>query len=116
MHQGIYDRLIELARQRPGHLTTYSEIAALAGLSMQEDADRNRMTELLSEILLHEFNEGRPLLTAIVVHYGDDNNPGEGFFSLATQVGRFNGSRDPLARLEFWFQEVQRVQGYWVGH
>ena len=49
------------------------------------------------------------MLTAIVVHRGDDNNPGEVFFAIANELGRFNGSRDPLARLEFWVRQVQEV-------
>ncbi|MBU0507745.1 hypothetical protein KKH27_02760 [bacterium] len=114
MHMGIYDRLLELARG--ARLTTYSEIAPLAGLAMNNDADRERISELLGEILTHEVSEGRPLLTAIVVHRGNDNNPGEGFFSIATELGRFNGSRDPLARLEFWVRQVQEVNGYWGNH
>ena len=111
MHMGIYDRLLELARAE--RLTTYSDIAPLAGLSMSNDADRDRISELLGEILTHEVSEGRPLLTAIVVHRGNDNNPGEGFFSVSTELGHFNGSRDPLLRLEFWVRQVQAVNTYW---
>jgi hypothetical protein len=114
MHMGIYNRVLELARA--GRLTAYSDIAPLAGLSMASDADRGRMSELLGEILRHEVSQGRPLLTAIVVHRGDDNNPGEGFFAIATELGRFTGSRDALARLEFWVRQVQDVHGYWPTH
>jgi alkylated DNA nucleotide flippase Atl1 len=56
MHQGIYDRLLELARARPGRLTAYSDIAPLAGLSMNNDVDRDRISALLGEILLHEVS------------------------------------------------------------
>jgi hypothetical protein len=114
MHMGIYDRLLDSARA--GCLTTYSDIAPIAELSMANDADRDRMSELLGEILWHEVDEGRPLLTAIVVHRGDDNNPGEGFFAIANALGRFDGSRDPLARLEFWVRQVQEVNSYWATH
>jgi hypothetical protein len=93
MHKGIYDRLIQLARE--GRLTTYSDIALLAGLSMAKDDDRDQMSALLGEILRHEVAQGRPLLTAIVVHKGNDNNPGEGFFAISSELGHFNGSRDP---------------------
>ncbi len=114
MHMGIYNRLIELARG--GHLTTYGDIAPLAGLNMQLDADRDSISKLLGEILRYEASGDRPLLTAIVVHHGNDNNPGEGFFSVANELGRFGGSRDPLARLEFWVREVQEVHAYWATH
>ena len=114
MHMGIYKRLLELARA--GRLTAYSDIAPLAGLSMTNDADRDKMSELLGEILRHEVAQGRPLLTAIVVHRGNDNNPGEGFFAIAGELGRFSGSREALARLEFWVRQVQEVNAYWATH
>jgi hypothetical protein len=59
---------------------------------------------------------GRPSLTALVVHRGDDNNPGEGFFAESTQLGRFHGSRAQMARLEFWVREVTAVHQYWATH
>jgi hypothetical protein len=111
MHMGIYNRLVELARAQ--QLTTYSDIAPLAGLSMEVEQDRERISQLLGEIVLHEVGEGRPMLTAIVVHRGSDNNPGEGFFAIATQLGRFNGSRQQLPRLEFWVRQVQEVNSCW---
>ena len=114
MHTGIYNRLLELARAQ--QLTTYSNIAPLAGLSMENEADRDRISQLLGEIVLHEAGEGRPMLTAIVIHRGNDNNPGEGFFAIATQLGLFNGSRHQLRRLEFWARQVQEVNTYWSRH
>jgi len=111
MHIGIYARLVELARAR--QLTTYSDIAPLAGLSMDVEQDRERISQLLGEIAIHEASEGRPMLTAIVVHRGSDNNPGEGFFAITTQLGFFNGSRQQLPRLEFWVRQVQLVNEHW---
>ena len=111
MHTGIYNRLVELARDR--RLTTYSDIAPLAGLSMEIDEDRERMSQLLGEIVLHEVGAGRPMLTAIVVHRGGDNNPGEGFFAIATELNRFSGSRQQMPRLEFWTRQVQDVHTHW---
>lgn len=111
MHTGIYLQLIELARAQ--RLTTYSDIAPLAGLSMNVEQDRGRISQLLGEIVIHEVSENRPMLTAIVVHRGSDNNPGEGFFSVATQLGLFNGSRQQLPRLEFWVRQVQLVNEHW---
>lgn len=114
MHKGIYNRLLEHARA--GRLTTYSDIAPLAELSMSNDVDRDRISELLGEILRHEVAHGRPFLTAIVVHRGNDNSPGEGFFAIASELGPFTASRDALARLEFWVRQVQEVNAYWATH
>jgi|SRR6185295_7459126 len=112
MNMLIYNRLVELARAE--RLTTYSEIAPLAGLSMDNEADRDSISEILTEIARHEETQGRPMLTSIVVHYGNDNNPGDGFFAAANEFGRYEGSRDPFARLEFWVQEVKAVHSRWT--
>lgn len=114
MHIEIYNRLLELARAQK--LTYYSEIAPLASLSMDIEEDRDRIASLLWEIVEHERNNDRPMLTAIVVHRGLDNNPGEGFFSAGVKIGKFDGSRDPIARLEFWVRQVSEVHGYWASH
>lgn len=114
MHMPIYNRLLELARA--GQLTTYGEIAPLAGLSMDDPADRAEMSRLLEEVARHEETARRPMLTAIVVHQGNDNNPGEGFFTLGTEFRRFNGSRRQMERLQFWVSQVGDVHGYWKTH
>jgi len=61
----------------------------------------------------HEQNAGRPMLTALVVHRGNDNNPGEGFFSIAHDFGLYDGSRDQMARLIFWSNQVTAVHNHW---
>jgi hypothetical protein len=114
MHMAIYDQLVQLAHTK--RLTTYSDIAPLAGLSMDDEEDRNKMSQILVEILQHEADKGRPMLTAIVVHKGQDNNPGEGFFSAVTDLGRYSGSRNALTRLEFWVRQVGEVHSYWTTH
>ena len=116
MHEAIYAELVARARSKPGRLAFYPEIAPLTGLNMDREEDREKISALLGQILEHEVANGRPLLTAIVVHRGNDNNPGEGFFSAATQLGKFNGSLEPMARLEFWVRQVGEVHQYWASH
>lgn len=116
MNLAIYNRLLELARQHRAAITTYTEIGGLVGLSMENEADRDAISHFLFEIAQHEQSEGRPMLTSLVVHRGGDNNPGEGFFALATTYDKYNGSRDPVDRLQFWVQEVQAVQIHWSTH
>src|SRR5260370_34466099 len=112
MNTAIYNRLLELARAQK--LTHYSDIASLAGLSMDVEEDRDTIASLLWEIVQHERDDDRPMLTAIVVHRGADNNPGEGCFSAAMKIGKFDGPRDPIARLEFWVRQVSVVREYWA--
>lgn len=111
MHQQIYDALVQLARNK--QLTSYSDIAPLAGLDMNVEADRQRISLLLEEIARFEHSHKRPMLTALVIHRGNDNNPGEGFFSIAQELGLFQGSRDDIVRTTFWAQQVGDVHALW---
>lgn len=111
MNQTLYNELIGLARAQD--LAAYSDVSPLIGLSMDREEDRNEIARLLGEIALYEHSGGRPMLTALVVHRGNDNNPGEGFFAIAQELGLFNGSRDQILKLTFWANQVTSVHNYW---
>jgi hypothetical protein len=112
INQPIYERLIEVARN--GDLITYGEIAPLANLNMEDPDDRNKIAHILGEISTHEHGEGRPMLSAIVVLAGI-GYPGEGFFSLARELGLHHGRKE-FEDLDFFVQEVKRVYAYWKAH
>lgn len=114
MNQILYDEILRLARA--AQLAAYSHVAPLVGLSMEREQDRDEIARLLGEIATHEHSQGRPMLTALIVHRGNDNNPGEGFFSIAQELGLFNGRRDPMARLTFWANQVTAIHNYWATH
>jgi hypothetical protein len=80
MHEDIYERLKEVARE--GETITYDEIAPLADLDMRQPADRFETSRILTEICLSEHEEGRPMLCAVAVRR-DTGRPGQGFFKLA---------------------------------
>ena len=44
------------------------------------------------------------MLSAVVIHKGDDYLPGDGFFKLGRELGR-----DPSDRVSFHIVELQRV-------
>ena len=104
--EAIYQELLLVAKG--SNLTNYSDIAPLAGLDMGLPPDRNSMASILDEISRSEHENGRPLLSAVVVLKGE-NIPGEGFFSLAKDLRLHDGSDDVV----FWVREVQRVHNYW---
>ena len=97
MNDDLYNEIVAVAQRRG--LITYGEIAPTVNLDMGNDTDRERMSQLLAEVATHEQQAGRPMLTAVVVHQGGDNNPGEGFFAIATDFGRFRGGRNHLRDL-----------------
>jgi hypothetical protein len=107
LNQEIYRRLCDVARQR--HYIRYADAGAIVGLDMENPADRDEISRLLDEISMHEFNQGKPLLSAVVIHV-QDNIPGNGFFTMAERLGRFAG-RD---RLQFWLSELRSVHDHWA--
>lgn len=107
LNRPIYDELKRVAREQ--RTTTYSEIAHLAGLEMENQDDRNRMGEILGKISTYEHQDGRPMLTAVVVHK-HDNMPGDGFFELAQRLGLMPRGED---RLAFFARELTRVLRLW---
>ncbi len=107
LHQPIYDELKRVAERQ--ETTTYSAIAPLAGLDMDSPADRDTIRQILTTISTHEHQQGRPMLTAIVVHR-QDNIPGRGFFELAQRLGLLRPGADQVA---FFCREVARVHAAW---
>lgn len=110
----LYSELTRLARSKL--IAAYSDVAPLIGLDMAIASDRDEIAKKLGDIVFFEHAHDRPMLTALVVHYGNDNNPGEGFFSAAEKIGLFKGSRDPIKRLTFWSNQVTLVHNLWSTH
>lgn len=112
IHQQIYERLKEVAKN--GDLITYGEIAPLANLNMENPDDRNKLADILGEISTYENEQGRPMLSSIVVLAGD-NFPGQGFFKLARQLSLLHGKKDD-EEFAFFAKEVKKVHAYWKVH
>jgi hypothetical protein len=68
------------------------------------------MGALLGEISEHEHEEGRPLLSVLVVHKEGDMMPGDGFFQLALELGLFDGQDKD----RFFIDEMKRVFHQWT--
>lgn len=107
LHRPIYEALKQIAQKQ--RTTTYSDIAPLAGLDMDSPADRDKIREILGKISTYEPHNGRPMLTAVVVHK-QDNMPGDGFFELAQHLGLMGKGEDHLA---FFARELTRVLQAW---
>ena len=100
------DAMIERARIR-GRMP-YSELVTYIK-AIDFEAHDPRLFHLLYEISTSEANEGRGMLTAIVVHKYGDMQPGPGFFELAKSLGR--DTKDILA---CWIGEFNKVHDYWA--
>jgi hypothetical protein len=97
--------LIEKAKQRA--MIPYSELVGRVN-SVGFNAFDTRLFAILGQISVTEHEQGRPLLSVLVVHKTGDMQPGEGFFELAQALGR--NTSDVL---KAWIEEVQKVYQYW---
>lgn len=105
---GLRERLTDVARRRA--VTYYGDICGLFGLDgIRGEVDVARISAGLGDLARAEHEAGRPLLPAVVINR-ELNNPGPGFFTVAREVGRFQG-RDELA---YWTQELNAVHEYWA--
>jgi hypothetical protein len=64
----VYSELIRAARYRG--TTTYQAISEIMGLPLRGSYMGKEVGQMLGEIVEDEFNQGRPMLTAIVVGGG----------------------------------------------
>jgi hypothetical protein len=106
MHEVVYGELKRLAKTQS--TATYGQIAHLAGLELDDLVQRNRLSEMLGEISTHEFRQGRPMLSAVVIS-SEEGMPGIGFFNLARALGKHKSADD----LAFFVGELGRVYAAW---
>jgi hypothetical protein len=97
--------LVEKARQRA--MIPYSELVGMVK-SVTFKAFDQRLFAILGQVSVAEHEQGRPLLSVLVVHKTGDMQPGEGFFELAEALGR--NTSDVL---KAWIEEVKKVYQHW---
>jgi hypothetical protein len=103
MYEELKDLLVEAAKnERPVY---YQDIAPIFGFNYDRDHARAEVGRILDEVNREEVEAGRPLLSAVVVHKGDDEMPGDGFFKLAKELGRYRGGDKKI----YWAMELKQV-------
>lgn len=83
----------------------------MLGLDMKSGADRGKIGEILGEISKAEHDEGRPLLSAVVI-LKEGGRPGKGFFALAKDLGHAVGDDHD----RFFIHHLRKVHDYWATH
>lgn len=96
--RGILKRVASLRQTIP-----YSEVVSQVR-AVHLERDSPLFAQMLDEISRQSNAEGRGMLSAVVVHKGDDRRPGDGFFKLGSELGR-----DTSDRIAFYAAELQRV-------
>lgn len=102
----LYKKLLEVASQ--GKTIRYGEIMSLVGLKPGNHG-ACEIGKMLGEISIYEHENGRPLLSAIVV---TGKKPGSGFFWLAKDLNLQNSQTDE----EFFQAELRKAHKYWQGN
>ena len=102
----VYEKIVKVAKNEI--IATYAEVASCAGIGANWDGWNWKIRDILDTISRREHRNGRPLLSAVVVNK-DTQMPGDGFFKLAKELGRYNASDD----LECWSKELHRVYAHW---
>ncbi|MEW6217802.1 MAG: hypothetical protein AB1543_09010 [Candidatus Bipolaricaulota bacterium] len=106
----VYAKLITAAQN--GQLVYYEDVASLLGINQPGYHMAREVGQVLGEISEEECRMGRPMLSAIAV--ASRGFPGEGFFSLATRLGKFEGRTSQEERA-FWQSERGLVYSEWRG-
>ena len=86
MSKDIRDALIVLAKRKA--TWTYSQLneQLQLGYNFNNAIDRKEMGEVLGEISVHEYNKGRPLLSALITHKDSKREQGDGFYKLCGEL------------------------------
>lgn len=107
-HILVHCELISAARYRG--TTTYQTIADIMGLPLSGAYMGTEVGRILGEISRQEVEQGRPMLSAVVV--GTSGQPGHEFFGLAGELGKLQESSSE-AEKRFWETELTAVYETW---
>lgn len=104
----VYAAMIHAAEHRG--LVTYQEIAAIMGLPMSGSHMGREVGNMIGVISENELQQGRPMLSAIVV--GVNGKPGAGLYAWARDLGRLQ-SEHPADEERFWEDEKEAIYKEW---
>ncbi len=109
--------LYNLAKK--GHTIGYKELcmACYEYLDFNKRNDRREFYNRLTIISEFESTENRPLLSVLVVKEEYENGirmPGDGYFKMAFQLKKYNGSETFEDKKTFFEAEFKRTHDYWI--
>lgn len=112
MNNTVRNHLIELARKEM--TTTYQKLSddCKLGLIMTEsEYARAEIGRILGDISTYEHENGRPLLSCLVISKGD-NYQGDGFYKLAEGLG-FGPWKKLKKNIEFETGQMNDTYAFW---
>lgn len=106
MIDAVRNELMRAASMR--ELLTYQQVAVHVGLSMGNRHQASVLAKLLCDIARDEHEQGRPLLSAIVVAK-QTRQPGRGFFAFARKLDKHFDDDT-----QYFHEEVEAVWAHWA--
>ena len=107
----VRDEMIQAARN--GSTIIYRVIADIMGLPPTGHHMAKEVGQMSGEISEDEHIQGRPMLSAVAIS-AVRRMPGPGFFGLARDMGKLQGSSEQDER-HFWDAEKAAVYAIWQG-
>ena len=112
VNEKVYKKLIEVAKRES--TITYSDLNNECDLNIIFEGDKGgkEIGEILGEISKREFENKRPLISAVVVMKGSHPpNPSHGFYTLAEELNLIKEKKEI-----FYAKELKKVFDYWKKH
>lgn len=113
MEKQVREYLIKVARQKD-NFVYYSDVVKNCNLNinLSVPSDHDVLNDILSEVSTYEHENGRPLLTSLVIYKDSSKNDhGEGFYKLAQSLGL--GDKKKLRNDLFGFSEATKCRAFW---
>ncbi len=111
--KGFFRTYALLIRAAEEHRTVYyADVAAIFGLPAQGSHTGNVVGKVLGNIVNHEAQYDRPMLSAVAVSQTSDR-PGTGFYVLAEVNGLIASTASADEKRTFWEEELERVYMTW---
>ena len=100
-----------LARER--ETTTYRHLAQ--ALDLRPPNTIHQLTKVLEDLMREDHENGVPVMAALVVSTVRNGLPAPGFFWLACELGRYDGSESGPAAKAYHAAELKRAWNHWSG-
>lgn len=97
-----------VAQARTGQTVTYRDLAARMGL--QPPQTIRQLTDALEAMMAEDAARHAPFLAALCVSRLATGLPRQGFFDMATRLGRFSGPPDGPEARKFHQDELARLR------
>ncbi|MFA5055370.1 MAG: hypothetical protein WC562_04245 [Dehalococcoidia bacterium] len=107
MNKKIYNKLIEVAKKNT--VIYESDLANAAGMNLSLPHERRELDRQLDEINSYEREQGRPVLSAVIIQK-DSHMPGRHFFEFCRDIGLLKSEDED----EFYIKEQRKVYVFWA--